>query len=95
MLASHAEREEWIVPVTVNETIITLKLDTGAQVNLLKIKSKIHSVKMKVTGYTRESVPVKGSCIAMFEHKGRILKAQLLIFEKNVQPILGLTDSVL
>lgn len=97
--ASHAEKEEWIVPVTVNETIIPFKLDTGAQVNLLsfadyktlKIKSKIHPVKMKVTGYTGESVPVKGSCIATFKHKSQMLKAQLLIVEKKVQPILGVT----
>ncbi|KAL7883911.1 hypothetical protein SRHO_G00015690 [Serrasalmus rhombeus] len=29
--ASHAEKEEWVVPVTVNETTIPFKLDTGAQ----------------------------------------------------------------
>lgn len=46
---------------------------------------------MKVTGYIGESVPVKGSCIATFQRKGQILKAQLLIVEKKVQPILGLT----
>lgn len=35
--ASHAEKEERIVPVTVKEQIIPFKLDTGAQVKLLSL----------------------------------------------------------
>ncbi len=31
------DKGEWIVPLTVNETIIPFKLDTGAQVNLLSM----------------------------------------------------------
>lgn len=97
--SSTADKAEWIVPLTVNETIIPFKIDTGAQVNLLSIddyktltvKSKIHPVKMKVTGYTGESVPVKGSCVVTLKHKGQRLKTQLLIVEKSVQPILGLS----
>jgi hypothetical protein len=84
----NAVNAEWIVPLKVNETIIPFKLDTGAQVNLLslddyktpKVKSKIHPVKMKVTGYTGENVPVKR----------KQFRAQLLIVEKSVQPILGI-----
>lgn len=72
------QKEEWIVPVIVNE-IIPFKLDTRAQVNLLsltdykilKVRSKIHPVKTKVTGYTSERVPVKGSCIAIFSMAAR------------------------
>ena len=74
------DRTEWVVPIEVNETIIPFKLDTGAQVN--------HPVKIKVTGYTGETVPVKGSCIATFKSKGRQIKLQLLIVDKHVQPIL-------
>lgn len=29
------KKEEWIVPIEVNDTIIPLKLDTGAHVNLI------------------------------------------------------------
>ena len=36
-------------------------------------------------------MPVKGSCLATFQHKGQSLKAQLLIVDKKVQPILGLS----
>ena len=94
----NAVNAEWIVPLTVNETIILFKLDTGAQVNLLslddyktlKVKSKIHPVEMKVTGYTGENVPVKGSCIVTLQHKGKQFRAQLLVVEKRLQPILGI-----
>lgn len=93
------EKAEWIVPIEVNKTIIPFKLDTGAQVNLISIKDyrtltvkgKIHPVKVKVTGYTGEAIPVKGSCIATFKNKGRQIKTQLLIVDKSVQPILGLS----
>lgn len=97
--ACTTEKEEWIVPIEVNKTIIPFKLDTGAHVNLLSledyktltVKSKIHPLKTKVTGYTGERVPVKGGCIATFKHKGRQIRAQLLIVDMSVQPILGLS----
>lgn len=93
--ACTTEKEEWIVPIEVNKTIIPFKLDTGAHVNLLSledyktltVKSKIHPLKTKVTGYTGERVPVKGGCIATFKHKGRQIRAQLLIVDMSVQPI--------
>uniref|UniRef100_A0A3Q2DAV3 ribonuclease H n=1 Tax=Cyprinodon variegatus TaxID=28743 RepID=A0A3Q2DAV3_CYPVA len=86
------------MPIKVNETVIPFKLDTGAHVNLLSwedykimtVKSKIHPIKTKVTGYTGERIPVKGGCIATFQHKGQQIQAQLLIVDANVQPILGL-----
>ncbi|KAK2879315.1 hypothetical protein Q8A73_006228, partial [Channa argus] len=65
------EKEEWIVPVKVNGTIIPFKIDTGAQANLLSledyktltVKTKIHPVKKRSDGYTGECVPVKSGCI--------------------------------
>lgn len=35
-------------------------------------------------------MPVKGGCIATFEHSGKKIKARLLIVDKSVKPILGL-----
>lgn len=55
-----------------------------------KVKSKTHPVKIKVTGYIGEKVPVKRSCIVTLQHKGKQFRAQLLIVEKSVQPILGI-----
>nr|XP_054606603.1 uncharacterized protein K02A2.6-like [Nothobranchius furzeri] len=99
---STSEKEEWVVPVEVNETIIPFKLDTGAQVNLVSWehykamtkKSKMHPVKIKVTGYTGERVPVKGGCVATFRYKKHQIRAQLLIVDKSVQPVLGLSACV-
>ncbi len=100
------DKGEWIVPLTVNETIIPFKLDTGAQVNLLSMDdyrtfskkqklffflNKIHSTKIKVTGYTGEDFHVKGSCLVTLKPKGQLLKTQMLIVEKSVQSILGLS----
>lgn len=57
----------------------------------LKVKNKIHSTKIKVTGYTDEYVPVKRSCLVTLKHKGQLVKTQMLIVEKSIQPILGLS----
>ena len=56
----------------------------------LTVKSKIFPVKIKVSGYNGEKVPVKGGCIATFEHSGKQMKAMLLIVDMSVKPILGL-----
>lgn len=96
------EKEEWIGPIELNQTIISFKFDTVAHVNLislkyyktLTIKSNIHPVKTKVSGYTGERVPVKGGCIATFIYKGRQIRAQLLIVDMSVQPILGLSACI-
>lgn len=95
-------KDEWIVPLTVSGTIVPFKLDTGAQVNLisekeyktLRQKPKINTVKIKVTGYTGEEVPVKGSCIANVLYKGKHHRIQMLVVNKDVQPILGLKTCV-
>lgn len=34
-LSEDTDDDEWIVPITVNDTIIAFKLDTGAQANLM------------------------------------------------------------
>ena len=52
------------------------------------LNPKIHPVKTKVTGCTGEHVLVKGGCIVTFKHKGRWIKAQLLIVDMCV--ILGI-----
>ncbi|KAL7837376.1 hypothetical protein SRHO_G00270870 [Serrasalmus rhombeus] len=86
-------KQEWIIPLEVTDTVMPFK-----QVNLISYidyqtlnkKSKMHPVQIKVTGYTGENVPVKGGCIATLRHKGKGYKAQLLILDKDAQPILGL-----
>lgn len=35
-------------------------------------------------------MPIKGGCIAIFEHSSKKIKARLLIVDKSVKPILGL-----
>lgn len=97
-LSENTGDDEWIVPITVNYTIMPFKPDTGAQANLmseadyrqLSVKSKMYPARTRVRGYTGERVPVKGRCVVTFEHRGQRLKAQLLIVAQEVQPILGL-----
>lgn len=96
------EKEEWIVPVEVNDTITPFKLDTGAQVNLLSWKDykrltkkeQNSSCENKLTGYTGERIPVKGGCVATFKYKNHLIRAHLLIVDKSVQPILGLSACI-
>ena len=47
----NAVNAAWIVPLSVNETIILFKLDTGAQVNLLLDDYKTLKVKSRISLY--------------------------------------------
>lgn len=79
--------------------LIPLKLDTGAQVNLLSEKQyaklqrrpKIHHATVKVTGYSGVNIPVTGCCITKVTHKSKTYHVAFLIVKlDNAQSIIGL-----
>lgn len=82
----------------VNDIFMNVKLDTGAQVNVMsegefmkiRPRPKIHTTKVKVSGYSGAEISVKGKCIFKVTHKEKEHTLTFNVVSKNVQPILGL-----
>lgn len=94
---SGQEEKDWIVPLTVNGSVLPLKLDTGAQANLmsmadfkqLKVKPHIHKTAEKLKGYYNTSIPVHGKSIMTVNHQGKIHKLAFHIVPGDAQALLG------
>lgn len=86
----------------VNDIQLELKLDTGAQANVMseteykkiKPRPKLHTTKVKVSGYSGAQLPVKGKCIVNVTHKNRQHALAFIVVTKDVQAILGLAACV-
>ncbi|CAI5671480.1 unnamed protein product [Oreochromis niloticus] len=90
--------KDWIMTLKVNDTLMKVKLDTGAQVNVIseaefkniRPRPKMHATKVKVSGYSGAEIPVKGKCMVKVTHKDKEHTLTFIVVPKNVQPILGL-----
>jgi hypothetical protein len=102
-LGSQDSENEWIIPMEVNDTTVSFKLDTGAQVNILPVdqykrlkhRPQLQKTDMKIRGYTGAKIPIIGSCICEVTHKSGTLQLPFLITTvgegtKKYQPVLGL-----
>ena len=73
------DKKYWMMTLKVNDTHIALKLDTGAQANVMseatfndiRPRPKVHATKVKVRGYSGAAIPVKGRCSVKVTHKDR------------------------
>ncbi|XP_072897951.1 uncharacterized protein [Hemitrygon akajei] len=92
-------KNDWTIPLQVNQNNILFKLDTGTQVNVLaeseftvlKPRTKLHQTNIKVTGYSGADIPVKGTCVAKVSHKNMVHMLSFVEVPRNVQSILGLS----
>ena len=92
-------KPDWNITLSTNDALITFKLDTGAQVNILpqddfnKLpkKSKLHSCKVKLSAYNGSSIPVLGKAILYITHKGHKFPVIFIIADIQAAPILGLS----
>jgi len=92
----------WIVPLEINGTVIPMKLDTGANANIIgetdylsiQQRPKLRTSKVKLTAYAGHNVPVKGQCVMNIRREGnsKCYKSLFIVTEQNVQPILGLQE---
>lgn len=95
----NADKKDWIMELKVNDTDIVMKLDTGAQANVIsetvfnkiRPRPKLHATKVKVSGYSGATIPVKGKCMVKVSHKGRGHTLAFIVVPGNVQTILGLS----
>lgn len=73
------EQKEWTVQLQINNSTVSFKLDTGAQVNIiseiefnkLKSRPKLHAAKLKITGCCGANISVKGKCVAKIQYEDK------------------------
>ena len=91
----------WNVDLDVCGTMITFKIDTGAQVNVLpksqynKLlkRPKLLKSSTKLKAYNGSSIPVAGKCIVTVTHGGKSTSVLCVVAEIDAVPILGLKTS--
>lgn len=87
--------DEWIACLNVNGTDIPLKLDTGAQVNILLMKDfkrlinkpKVRDKKVNLRTYDDKPIPTKGMCRVTLSSKGQKVNALFVLVEGDRQAI--------
>ena len=92
---------EWIATLVVNGSLIPLKVDSGAQVNLLNCKDyqaltpkpKLHKQVVKLKTYNDEPIKTVGVCIARIEINGKFRNVKFVVVPENLQSIIGANDS--
>jgi len=98
------KKDEWVVKLPVNNTDVSLKLDTGAEVNILpysvykklKTKPKLQKSSVRLRGYSGKIIPVIGKCKAMMKHKSKKQEMSFIIVPNQTRqglkfrPVLGL-----
>ena len=92
---------EWIATLAVNGSLIPLKVDSGAQVNLLNCKDyqaltpkpKLHKRVVKLKTYNDEPIKTVGVCIARIEINGKFKNVKFVVVPENLQSIIGANDS--
>ena len=103
---TNRDRFEWIAPVDINGTVTPLKIDSGAQVNVLTWadynsldrKPQIYDSKMQLKAYNNTHIRSRGICYATVQMKsGRKFNGvRFVIVDGNngvTQSILGVGDS--
>ena len=77
--------------------MISMKLDTGSDVNILPLddfkrlqnRPNLRQTQVKLTAYNGEDIPVKGQAGLALKHRGHTQRALFVICPGQVQPILG------
>ena len=100
------DRFEWIAPVEINGTVTPLKIDSGAQVNVLTWsdynsmprKPKIYDNKMQLKAYNNTNIQTRGICYATVRLKSgkKFNGVRFVIVDGDnrvTQSILGVGDS--
>jgi hypothetical protein len=86
---------DWMQKLRVNGKSVTLKLDTGAQANLIRLSDLKRAIVIKSTravlkDYNDQVIPVKGECVLDISYKARVYQLKFFVLdERNRQPILG------
>jgi hypothetical protein len=95
------ERCEWMAALTVNNCLLTLKIDSGAQVNILNFKDyqglspkpRILARKPKLKSYNDDPIEVMGTCRVQVCVKNKTYQVQFVVVPADSPSLLGAHDS--
>ncbi|CAL9686008.1 unnamed protein product [Knipowitschia caucasica] len=93
--------DEWIAHLNVNGVEVPLKIDTGAEINVLPLKyfnklspkPQVRPKKLNLRAYNNQPISHKGVFRATIKGDGRSCNALFVLVEEERQPILGLKAS--
>ncbi|KAK7939091.1 hypothetical protein WMY93_002417 [Mugilogobius chulae] len=93
--------DEWIAHLNVNGVDVPLKIDTGAEINVMPLKlfnrlspkPHVRRKKLNLRAYNNQPIPHKGVFRATIKGEGRSCNALFVLVEEDRQPILGLKAS--
>ena len=91
------KQNDWIQNVVINNLQLNMKLDTGAQCNVLpySLYCKLTRVKLRksntrLVSYTGHKIPVKGKATFLVKLNGKINPVEFHVIEHPATPDLGL-----
>lgn len=92
----------WFSVLEINKKEIKLKIDTGAQANILPlklynslgIKSNLRQTQVTLTSYTGNNLKIVGKCYIPCKKDDKTFNLEFYIVDSNTQAILGLDSSL-
>ena len=100
MVNDNTETEEWEVSIRLNEQMVTFKIDTGAQCNVISketydrvSKRPLMKSRAKLTAFGGHRVSACGKTMMVCEYKGKYIPVELEVVKQDVPSVLGLKTS--
>ena len=92
---------KWTADLEGNNTLISFKIDTGAQVNILPFRvflnlqncPNLQPSKFRLSAYNGTNIPVKGCCILCITHGITSILVLFHVLDNDSSPILGFQTS--
>ena len=93
---------EWKAQVSINNSLLSLKVDTGAQCNVISLgdlnslspRPDVRRGKVKLTSYQGVGIPCEGVCILTIQTEGGDTSEHFVVVPSEYQSILGLSTSL-
>ena len=92
----------WTIKLNLDGTLISFKIDSGAQVNVLPLSKfnllnpipDIFESNIKLTAYNGENIPICGTCLINVRYQEKSHQIKFVIAETTSSPIIGLETSI-
>ncbi len=90
-------QDKWMTALEINGVIVSLKLDTGAKVNLIsehdvrtmKIKPRISQKTVQLKAYNGQNIPTKGTCKLKVKMRNKVHHLMFVVVPSGHDSVLG------